>query len=61
MCKSVPIVSSWHHTYSTREESDIPYKYVLNSDIGCNILSDIDYNDYVSENSKLFEKYHLLS
>jgi hypothetical protein len=57
MCKSVPIVSSWHHTYRTREESDIPYKYVLNSDI----LSDIDYNDYVSENSKLFEKYHLLS
>jgi hypothetical protein len=56
MCKSIPIVKSWHHTYRTREESKINYKYILYE----NFENDINHNDYVSENTKIFEKYHLL-
>jgi hypothetical protein len=56
MCKSVPIVESWHHTYRTKEESTIQYKYVLYT----NIENDIVYDDYVNENINIFEKYHLL-
>ena len=29
MCNTIPIVESWHHTYRTREESSLDYKYVL--------------------------------
>lgn len=55
MCKSVPIVESWHHTYRTGEEATIPYKYVLyNND------KDINWEEYISENTIVFEKYHLL-
>jgi len=56
MCKSIPIVESWHHTYRTKEEADIKYKYVLYQNIKKNII----YNDYVKENTIIFEKYHLL-
>lgn len=57
MCKSVPIVESWHHTYRTKEESDIKYKYVLYQ----NIQDDIIYEDYVNDNISIFEKYHMLN
>ena len=57
MCKSIPIVESWHHTYRTREEANISYKYVLYQ----NIENDINYDDYVNENTQIFEKYHLLN
>jgi hypothetical protein len=61
MCKSVPIVKSWHHTYRTKEEANIPYKYVLyKCVIYGNIENDIVYDDYVNENVTLFERYHLL-
>jgi hypothetical protein len=33
MCKSIPIVESWHHTYRTKEESVIKYEYILSNDI----------------------------
>lgn len=33
MCKSIPIVESWHHTYRTVEESEIPYQYFLSSNM----------------------------
>jgi hypothetical protein len=56
MCKSIPIVSRWHETYRTKEESTIDYQYVLSD----NITSDIDYTDMVEKNTKIFEKYHLL-
>ena len=56
MCKSIPLVESWHHTYRTRQEANINYKYVLCE----NIENDINYNDYVNENTIIFEKYHLL-
>ena len=55
MCKSIPIVSSWHETYRTKEESTIGYKYLLSDNI------DIDHTNIVEENTKLFEKYHLLA
>ena len=57
MCKSIPVVESWHHTYRTREEANINYKYVLYK----NIENDINYNNYVNENKMIFEKYHLLN
>ena len=57
MCKSIPVVESWHHTYRTREEANINYKYVLYK----NIENDINYNNYVNENTMIFEKYHLLN
>lgn len=56
MCKSIPIVESWHHTYRTKEESNINYKYILYQ----NIENNINYDEYVNENTKLFENYHLL-
>ena len=56
MCKSILIVESWHHTYRTKEEANINYKYILYQ---C-IENDINSDDYVNENTKIFENYHLL-
>ena len=56
MCKSIPVVESCHHTYRTKEEAKIKYKYVLYQ----NIKKDIIYDDYINENTQTFEKYHLL-
>jgi hypothetical protein len=56
MCKSIPIVESWHHTYRTKEESNINYKYILYQ----NIEKNVNIYDYVTENTKIFENYHLL-
>jgi len=57
MCKSIPIVESLHHTYRTKEESSINYKYILHN----TIENYVNYNDFVNTNTKLFEKYHLLN
>jgi len=55
MCKSIPIVESWHHTYRTVEESTIDYKYYLYNDMK-------DYDESIIHSNKvIFEKYHLLS
>jgi hypothetical protein len=54
MCKSIPIVESWHHTYRTKEEAKINYKYILYQYIE-NVKNDINYDDYVNENTKIFE------
>jgi hypothetical protein len=59
LCKSIPIVESWHHTYRTKEEATIKYKYILYHNIE-NVKNDINYDDYVIENTKIFENYHLL-
>ena len=56
MCKSIPIVESWHHTYRTEQEANIPYKYILYQEIN----DDINYDDYINENTRIFENYHLL-
>jgi hypothetical protein len=57
MCKSLPIVECDHHTYRTIQEYEIKYKYLLYN----NINTEIVYDDYINENTKLFEKYHLLN
>ena len=57
MCKSIPIVENWHHTYRTKEESLIPYKYILFQ----NIENSIIYEDYVKENTNIFETFHMLN
>lgn len=57
MCKSVPIVESWHHTNRTVEEANINYKYLLYGTSN----TDIVYDDYVNENIRIFEKYHMLN
>jgi hypothetical protein len=59
MCKSIPIVESWHHTYRTKEESEFKYKYVLFNEI--DIDSTNTNNDLVDENTKLFETHHLIN
>lgn len=56
MCKSIPIVESWHHTYRTKQEANINYKYILYQDIENNI----NYDDYINQNTNIFENYHLL-
>lgn len=56
MCKSIPIVESWHHTYRTAEEASYNYKYILYN----NIDKDINYDNYILENTNIFEKYHVL-
>ena len=57
MCKSIPIVESWHHTYRTKEESTINYKFVLAD----KVEEEITYDEYVDENTKLFKKFHMLN
>jgi hypothetical protein len=59
MCKSIPIVLSWHHTYRTKQESEIEYKYVL-SDNFEEEIKNINYDDYINKNDTIFRKYHLL-
>ena len=54
MCKSIPIVESWHHTYRTPQEAMIDYKYVLYKDIETCINYESD------KNTMLFETHHLL-
>jgi hypothetical protein len=57
MCKSIPIVETWHHTYRTKEESTINYKYVLAN----NVEEEISYDELVDENTILFKKFHMLN
>lgn len=57
MCKSIPIVESWHHTYRTKEKAKINYKYILYEDF----KTDMVYDDYVNENTKIFEKHHMIN
>ena len=58
MCRSLPVVDSWHHTYRTAEEAVIPYQYVLRDNIDG--VKDIDYDDLVNKNTDIFKQYHLL-
>lgn len=59
MCKSIPIVENNKHTYRTKEESNINYKFIFYNKKDLNI--DINYNEYIDENTKLFEQYHMLN
>lgn len=55
MCRSIPVVETWHHTYRTPNEANIKYRYVLKDE---NLW--LDYDKYVEDNTSIFEKYHLL-
>ena len=57
MCKTIPIVQTWHHTYRTIEESKIPYSYILYDNIQA--LSDTEYTRLVDNNNSLFKENHL--
>jgi uncharacterized protein YlzI (FlbEa/FlbD family) len=54
MCKSIPIVESWLHTFRTETESTFGYKYLL-----YNEPHTFDTN-IINHNTTLFEKRHLL-
>ena len=56
MCKSIPMVKSWHHTYRTVEEAAIKYKYILPN----TKLTDNDYTDYINTNNIIFKHFHML-
>jgi len=57
MCKSIPIVESWHHTYRNYIESSINFKYILYQSINNNFkISDDDYNSSIKKNTLSFEK-----
>lgn len=53
MCKSIPIVESWFHTFRTDEESNLGYKYVLYNE------PHIFDEKIIEENSLIFERNHL--
>jgi hypothetical protein len=56
MCESIPIVLSWHHTYRTKEESTIPFKYYLSNEYHIHFYDE----DIIKNNTLLFKQYHLL-
>jgi hypothetical protein len=58
MCKSTPIVESWHHTYRTVEEAKFDYKYVLYKDIEICMNC---YKEYSNQNVIIFENNHLIN
>ncbi len=58
MCKAIPIVESWHHTYRTKEESIFNYQYILKDHI--HLLSSLPYQFLVQYNTELFHTVHLL-
>lgn len=61
--KTLPIVISWHHTYRTKEEANIKYKYLLvkNIEEHTKNVCDQDYNNLINENIKIFETFHMLN
>jgi hypothetical protein len=56
ICKSVPLVINWHHTYRTKEEAAIKYKYILRNEI----LNDDTYKEYVDTNTEILKTFHML-
>lgn len=60
MCKSIPIVISWHNTYRTKEESKLQYMYVnLNY---AEVARNNEYYILTTKSSEnLTDKYKLIS
>ena len=58
MCKSIPIVESWHHTYRTIEESKIKYEYMLCNNM--DQLNNVVYNNLIDKNTLLFNDHHFI-
>ena len=62
MCKSIPIVESWHHTYRTKQEASIPYNYILSNNKLFQEVTNTLYNkDMIEMNTELFLKYHMIN
>jgi len=63
MCKSLPIVLSWHHTYRTAEEATIPFQHVLVNIISTHLPAiNANYDELVAYNTRLFKNIiHLKS
>jgi hypothetical protein len=70
MCKSLPLVESFHHTYRSTEESKLKYKYALHTEI-YKFINNTDptsnkyetnslYDLCVNANTEIFKKNHLL-
>jgi hypothetical protein len=54
MCKSIPIVQSWIHTFRTETESKLGYKYFLHTEPH-------NFNQkMIQHNTQIFERKHLL-
>ena len=58
MCKSLPIVITWHHTYRTLEESEIKYSYMLKDNI--REINSEEYKSLIDNNTNIFRLRHLL-
>ena len=61
MCKSVPIVESWHHTWRNDEESKLNYKYFLND--GTHFYSETitKHNTDIFERNHMFPRLHIVT
>lgn len=59
MCGSLPIVESPHHTYRTREEALLDYRYVLAGDHTW--PAEEDYDAWVRHNTDLLWRHHTLA
>jgi len=61
MCKTIPIVYSWHHTYRTEEEAYLNYQYVLYDKIESFLdVYTLHEKDMVDSNTYLFKTHHML-
>ena len=62
MCKSIPIVESWHHTYRTKQEATIPYNYILSDNKLFQEATNTLYDkNMIETNTELFLKYHMIN
>jgi hypothetical protein len=53
MCKSIPIVQSWKHTFRTTEESKLGYRYILYDE-------PVSFDEtIIIHNAQIFERNHL--
>ena len=59
MCKSIPIVQNWLHTFRTETESTFGYRYLLNTDTHTFDPSIIERNTEIFERQHLLPRLHL--
>jgi hypothetical protein len=59
MCKSIPIVQCWTHTFRTETESTFGYRYLLNTDTHIFDPTIIEHNTEIFERKHLLPKLHI--
>jgi hypothetical protein len=59
MCKSIPIVESWLHTFRTETESTFGYRYLLNTATHIFDPSIIEHNTNIFERNHLIPRLHI--